>query len=98
MKARQSKKLSSDFGLDGYYEKTIFTERAGIQVKQSESVGRNVLDNFETALQRAKFQKGYIVAFSFSKGAHEEAARVKSEGLEIRLVNVEELLYGKFKV
>jgi DNA modification methylase len=98
MRAKQSRKLSSDFGLDGYYEKTIFTERAGIQVKQSESVGRNVVDNFETALQRAKFQKGYIVAFSFSKGAHEEAARVKSEGLEIRLVNIEELLYGKFKV
>ena len=98
MKAKHSKKLSSDFGLDGYYDKTIFTERAGIQVKQSEGVGRNVVDNFETALQRAKFQKGYIVAFSFSKGAHEEAARVRSEGLEIRLVNVEDLLYGKFKV
>ncbi len=75
MQARQSKKLSSDFGIDGYYDKTLFTEKAGIQVKQSEGIGRNVVDNFETALKRGKFQKGFIVAFGFTKGAHEEAAR-----------------------
>ena len=98
MKARQSKKLTSDFGLDGYYEKTIFTARAGIQVKQSENVGRNVVDNFETALSRGKFEKGFIVAFSFTKGAHEEAARKKGEGLEIRLIEVEDLLLGKVKI
>jgi hypothetical protein len=98
MKAKQSKKLSSDFGLDGYYDKTIFTDKAGIQVKQSESVGRNVVDNFETALKRAKYEKGYVVAFSFSKGAHEEAARIKKEGLDVRLVEADDLLHGKFKV
>jgi len=98
MKARQSKKLSSDFGLDGYYEKSIFTDPAGIQVKQSEGVGRNVVDNFETALKRAKYEKGYIIAFSFSKGAHEEAAREKHEGLDVRLIEVDDLLHGKFKV
>ncbi len=97
MKAKQSKKLSSDFGLDGYYDKTILTERAGIQVKQSENVGRNVVDNFETALSRGKFIKGFIVAFSFSKGAHEEAARVKGK-LDIRLIEVEDLLLGKVKI
>lgn len=98
MKAKQSKKLTSDFGLDGYYEKTIFTAPAGIQVKQSESVGRNVVDNFETALSRGKFNKGFIVAFSFSNGAHEEAARKKSDGMEIRLIEVEDLLLGKVKI
>jgi DNA modification methylase len=98
MKARQSKKLSSDFGLDGYYDKTIFTDPAGIQVKQSEGVGRNVVDNFETALKRAKYEKGYVVAFSFSKGAREETARIKKEGLDVRLVEVDDLLHGKFKV
>jgi DNA modification methylase len=98
MKAKQSKKLSSDFGLDGYYDKTIFTERAGIQVKQSESIGRNVVDNFETALTRGKFKKGFVVAFSFTKGAHEESARVKGEGLEIKLIKVEDLLLRKVKI
>lgn len=98
MKARQSRKLTSDFGLDGYYDKTVFTDRAGVQVKQSEHVGRNVVDNFETALKRAKYEKGYIVAFSFGKGAHEEAARAKQDGLDIKLINVDDLLHGSFKV
>jgi len=98
MRAKQSKKLTSDFGIDGFYEKTIFTERAGIQVKQSENVGRNVVDNFETALSRGKFEKGFIVAFSFTRGAHEEAARAKGEKVEIKLIEVEDLLLGKVKI
>ena len=85
-------------GIDGYYDKTIFTDPAGIQVKQSEKVGRNVVDNFETALKRGEYEKGFIVAFSFTKGAHEEAARVKGKGLEIELIKVEDLLHGKVKV
>ena len=97
MKAKQSKKLSSDFGIDGYYDKTIFTEKAGIQVKQSENIGRNVIDNFETALPRGKFKKGFIVAFSFTKGAYEEIARIK-ENLDIRLIKVDDLLLGKVKI
>lgn len=98
MQAKQSKKLVADMGINGYYGKTIFTDRAGIQVKQSEKVGRNVVDNFETALRRGEYEKGFIVAFSFTKGAHEEAARVKGKGLDIKLVRVEDLLLGKVKV
>jgi hypothetical protein len=98
MKAKQSKKLSSDFGLDGYYDKTIFTERAGIQVKQADNIGRDVVDKFETALTRGKFKKGFIIAFSFTKGTHEEAARAKGDELDIRLIKVEDLLLGKVKI
>jgi len=98
MKAKQSKRLVSDMGIDGYYDKTIFTERAGIQVKQSEKVGRNVVDNFETALRRGKYEKGFIVAFSFTRGAHEEVARVKGKGLDIKLISVEDFFYGKVKI
>jgi DNA modification methylase len=98
MQAKQSKRLAGDKGIDGYYDKSIFTEPAGIQVKQSENVGRNVIDNFETALQRKKYNKGYVVGFSFTKDAHEEAARVKEEkGVYIKLVKVEDLLLGKAK-
>lgn len=99
MQAKQSKRLAGDKGIDGYYDKSIFTESAGIQVKQSENVGRNVIDNFETALQRKKFNKGYIVGFSFTKDAHEEVARVKEErGLYIKLIKIEDLLLGKAKI
>ena len=34
----------------------------------------------------------WIVAFSFTKDAYEEAARAKSEGLEIKLLTVEEVV------
>jgi len=93
MRANASRKKAGDMGLDGYYPRSILTEEAGIQVKQSDGVGRNVIDNFETALKRAGYKKGYIVAFSFSSGAYEEVARIKNKGeLEIKLITVKELL------
>lgn len=93
--AKHSKEKVGDMGLDGYFTKDLWHEEAGVQVKQSESVGRNVVDNFETALKRAKYARGYIVAFSFSKGAYEETARIKKEGLGIKLIKVSELLNKK---
>ena len=41
-------------------------------------------------------KKGYIVAFSFGKGAYEEVARVKNQdGITIILRTIEELIDGK---
>jgi DNA modification methylase len=77
-----------DMGIDGY---SFFT-RDPIQVKQSERVGRNVVDNFETAMRRGGHETGYIVAFSFTRGAVEEVARARRDGLHIRLVKVAEIL------
>jgi len=86
--ARANPKKTADMGIDGYY-----LEGTPIQVKQSEGIGRNVVDNFETAIQRREKTKGVIVAFSFGKGAYEEVARAKQEsGLEIILKTVEEIL------
>lgn len=86
--ARVNPKKVGDMGIDGYY-----LDGTPIQVKQSEDVGRNVIDNFETAIKRMDRDKGVIVAFSFGKGAHEEAARAKNkEGLEITLKTVEDIL------
>jgi DNA modification methylase len=86
--ARVSKTMIGDMGIDGW---TL--DNRPIQVKQSESVGRNVIDNFETALVRAKKKGGIIVALSFGKGAYEEAARAKLEqGVEIELKTVEDIL------
>jgi len=82
-----SKKVG-DMGIDGF----TFFNRYPIQVKQSENVGRNVVDNFETALQRNKKDKGFIIALNFGKGAYEEAARIKKEGLFIDFLSVDKLL------
>ena len=69
-----------------------------IQVKQSEGIGRNVIDNFETAMRRFGKKRGYIVALSFGSGAYEEVARAKNQdGLDIRLRTVEDLLNGKIE-
>jgi DNA modification methylase len=85
---RVTSRKSGDMGIDG----TTF-EGIPIQVKQSDDVGRNVVDNFETAIRRKKKVKGIIVAFSFSKGAYEEIARAKlHEGLDIKALPIQRLL------
>jgi len=88
-----------DFGLDGK-----MPDNTPIQVKRSDNIGRNVVDNFFAAIQRSDkklFDKnkenkkpvGYIIAFSFGKGAVQEVARLKlEENIIIKLVNVEEIV------
>jgi len=88
MKGRASIKKSGDMGIDGRLK-----DGRPLQVKKSKSVGRNVVDNFETATRRANKDKGIIVAFSFTKGAYEEVARARlHDGLDIELKTVEEIL------
>ena len=88
---RVNPKKIGDLGIDGWVELDVPT-----QVKQSENVGRDVVDKFETAIRRYGKKKGVIVAFSFTKGAYEEVARVKLSDemtrLDIKLKTVEEIL------
>ena len=85
---RVNPRKTGDMGIDGWIELDC-----PVQVKQSEDVGRNVVDNFETAIRRMNKNRGVIVALSFGKGAYEEVARVKNdEMVEIRLKTVEEIL------
>lgn len=92
-------KQRGDLGLDG---RTL--DNVPIQVKRSDNVGRNVVDNFHAAIQRHDkrlYEKckaegrpaGHIIAFSFGKGAVEEVARLKNaEGIIIRLERVEDIV------
>ena len=94
-----SPRKSGDMGIDGL----SFLEHYPIQIKQSESIGRNVIDNFQTAIRRyckadSKNMKGYIVGFSFGEGAYEEVARIKKEGIEITLVTVQDILDKKYSI
>lgn len=87
-----SPRKSGDMGIDGY----SFLSRDPIQVKRSDKVGRNVVDNFQTAIRRDGSTTGWIVAFSFTKDAREEAARARwQEKLDIHLVTVEYMLKPK---
>lgn len=85
---RISQRKFSDMGIDGYT-----FESTPIQVKQSDDVGRNVIDNFQTALRRANGKEGVIVAFSFGRGAFEEISRCKlHDGLVIKPIEIKDLL------
>ena len=87
-------KQRSDMGIDGK------KGNVPIQVKQSESVGRNVVDNFLSAIRRFDiklFSKaketgsvmGYLIGFSFSKGTIQEVARLRNkEHIYIKLMEV----------
>lgn len=82
---------SGDMGVDGL----SFMYHEPIQVKQSEKVGRPVVDAFEAALMRSGKDVGYIVAFSFAGTSYTEAVDFKQRtGKKIVLVTIAELLNG----
>ena len=92
-------KQRGDLGMDG---KT--REGTPIQVKRSDNIGRNVIDNFQSACKRwdnnlfeknrkAGLPVGHLIAFSFAKGTIQEAARLQNEeNIIIKLVTVEEIV------
>lgn len=92
-------KQRGDLGLDGKTK-----DNTPIQVKRSDNIGRNVIDNFLSAVQRSDkklYDKsiasskpvGFIIAFSFGKGAIEEVARLKNkEKVIIKLVEVGDIV------
>lgn len=92
-------KQRGDFGMDGKTK-----DNTPIQVKRSDNIGRNVIDNFHSAVMRydknyyeknktAKKPVGYIIAFSFGKGAIQEVARLHNqENVIIQLITVEEII------
>jgi len=92
-------KQRNDLGLDGKTK-----ENTPIQVKRSDNIGRNVIDNFHSAVMRndkSLYDKnksenkniGIIIAFSFGKGAIQEVARLKNqENVKIELVTVAEIV------
>lgn len=84
----QSNKKVGDMGIDGW----TWMLHDPIQIKQSEGIGRETIDKFESAIQRAEKKKGFIIAFSFTRGSYEEVARVKPSGLEIHLIEVKSIL------
>jgi DNA modification methylase len=92
-------KQRGDAGIDGRTK-----ENQPIQVKRSDAIGVNVIKNFWASVMqqdKAGYEKhkslsvpiGYIIAFSFGKGAIQEVARLKNnEDAIIKLVTVEEIV------
>lgn len=81
-------KQRGDFGIDGKTKDGL-----PIQVKRSDGIGRNVIDNFKSAIERFGKTSGVLIAFSFGKGAIQEVARLKNhDGVMIELVTVEQIV------
>ena len=91
VQGRHSTRKISDMGIDGF----TFLENHPIQVKRMDDVGRPVIDNLVGVLEREKDKKGMVIAFSFTRGAIGEVARLKREsGIEIQLLTCSQLLEG----
>ncbi len=91
VQGRHSTRKIADMGIDGF----TFLENHPIQVKRSDAIGRPLIDNFAGVLQREKDTKGMVIAFSFSRGAYAEVARLKREsGIQVELVTCAQLLRG----
>ena len=64
-----------------------------MQVKQKDKAGRPDIDAFETAMRRAKCEKGFFVSFDFSSDALREIQRFFVEEQRIIIpVTVREIL------
>lgn len=91
VQGRHSTRKIADMGIDGF----TFLENHPIQVKQTDAVGRPVIDSFVGVLEREKDKKGMVIAFGFTRGAIGEVARLKREsGINIRLLTSKQLLKG----
>ncbi len=92
-------KQRNDLGIDGKTK-----ENTPIQVKRSDNIGREVIDKFKSSCERydknlfeqnknAAKPSGYVIAFSFGKGAIQEVARLKNqENIIILLVTVADIV------
>lgn len=88
---QHSPRKIADMGIDGF----TFMEHHPIQVKQTDHVGRPVIDAFAGVLQREKEKKGMAIAFGFTSGAVDEVARLEREDkIKIELVKSADLVAG----
>jgi hypothetical protein len=64
-----------------------------MQVKQKDKAGRPDIDAFETAMRRAKCEKGFFVSFDYSSDAIREIGRFfTEEGRTIIPITVRDIL------
>lgn len=84
-------KQRGDGGLDGIKKRN--GSSLPIQVKQQTGVGRPQIQNFVGLLVQKKMNRGFFIAFDFSKTAYEYVAEIKQHNdIEIELVKVEDII------
>jgi hypothetical protein len=83
----------SRIGIDGYT-----TGGAPISIKQSDGLGRDVIDKFASAIAQSRAKNGILVAYSFGNDAYTGKVKAKlNYGLEIQMLTVKDLIESKKK-
>ncbi|KKL74262.1 hypothetical protein LCGC14_2066640 [marine sediment metagenome] len=78
--------------IDGLMEDTNYGRNIPIEVKQRENIGERDIAIFKDRIELKEKNAGYIIAFSFGRGAIERIANVKQKNkIEIVPINVDEL-------
>ncbi len=81
----------SRIGIDGYT-----MDGQPILIKQSDGVGRDVIDKFASAMGQSKAKNGIIVAYSFGSDAYTGKVKAKlNYGFEIQMITIQELIESK---
>jgi hypothetical protein len=88
LSGKASSLRDSRFGIDAYT-----AEGYPIQIKQSDNIGRNVIEKFASVMGRIKAKNGIIIAFSFADDAIRGIVRARiNYRVEIKKVTVKELI------
>ena len=81
----------SRIGIDGYT-----MEGQPISIKQSDGIGRDVIEKFASAMGQSRAKNGIIVAYSFGNDAYTGTVKAKlNYGLEIQMVTVKDLIESR---
>ena len=91
LSGKASSLRDSRIGIDAYT-----AEGHPVQIKQSDNIGRNVIENFASLMGRIRAKNGIIVAFSFSDDVYRGIVRARiNYRIEINKVTVKELIENK---
>jgi hypothetical protein len=88
LSGKASSLRDSRIGIDAYT-----AEGHPIQIRQSDNIGRNVIESFASVMGRIKAKNGIIIAFSFADDAIRGIVRARiNYRVEIKKVTVKELI------
>jgi len=88
LSGKASSLRDSRIGIDAYT-----AEGHPIQIRQSDNIGRNVIEKFASVMGRIKAKNGIIIAFSFADDAIRGVVRARiNYRVEIKKVTVKELI------
>lgn len=87
-------RVVGDDGIDGWIVDPFADLGRGdlIQVKRSDSVGKDVIKLHAYNIQKYGVTGGLVIGFGFTSGSHDEAEAIRETGINIELLTVKNML------